>query len=145
MSQQNVNVVRSVYDAFDSRDMDGVLAHLSVDVVVTATEGLPWSGQYTGTEGFEEFIQSIDDHVRFSVETEELLDSGASVAQIGRTVGEVYTTQMPFTFRAIHIWTLEEGKIVSFRNYIDTVEQRRALGLSGEPPATPGSREPFLS
>jgi ketosteroid isomerase-like protein len=92
MSQLNVDVVRSVYDAFESDDIDGVLDHVDSDVQVLATEGLPWSGAYSGPNGFEEFIRTVQDHVRLSIETDELIDSGESVAQIGRTVGQAHAT-----------------------------------------------------
>ena len=134
MSQLNVNIVRSVYDAFDSHDLDGVLHHVDDDVRVFATEGLPWSGTYHGPDGVEEFIRNVEEHVRLAIETEELFDSGESVAQIGRTVGEAYATGEPFNLREIHIWTLRNGKIVSFQNYVDTEAQRRVLGLPPQGP-----------
>ena len=133
MSQLNVDVIRSVYDAFDSQDMDGVLEHVANDVQVVATEGLPWSGTYSGRPGFEEFLTIVEEHVRLTIETQELIESGESVAQIGRSVGEVLETGTHFNTREIHIWGLREGKIVSFQNYADTRAQRIALGLPEEP------------
>ena len=137
MSQLNLDIVRSVYDAFDSHDMDGVLQDVDDDVQVFATEGLPWSGTYSGPGGVEEFIRTVEAHVSLSVETEELFDSGTSVAQIGRLRGETRATGSPFDLREVHVWGLRNGKIVSFRNYVDTQAQRRALGLpeQDEPPS----------
>jgi uncharacterized protein len=146
LSQQNVNIVRSVYDAFDSNDLDGVLQHVDGDVQVFATEGLPWSGTYSGPKGVEEFIRSVEEHVRLTIETDELIDSGESVAQIGRTVGEAHATGQHFDLREVHVWTLRNGKIVSFQNYVDTEAQRRALGLTEQdnpPSARRPGREPF--
>jgi len=150
MSQLNVDVVRSVYDAFESRDLDGVLAHVDDDVEVVATEGLPWSGRYYGTDGFADFISAVEDHVRLSIETDELIESGESVAQIGRIVGQVHESGTHFSTREIHIWGLRAGKVVSFQNYVDTRAQRAALGLPEEEPTPdfdPGEsdREPFWS
>jgi ketosteroid isomerase-like protein len=150
MSQLNLNVVRSVYDAFDSEDMPAVLQHLDDDVEVFATDGLPWSGTYYGKDGFEDFITTVRDHVRLSIETDELFASGECVAQVGRTIAEVHATGASFDTRSIHIWRLRNGKVVSFQNYPHTDEQRRALGLppSDEPPAgppPPGDREAFWS
>jgi len=149
MSQLNVNIVRSLYDAFDSHDMDGVLEHVDGDVQVFATEGLPWSGVYSGHAGVEEFIRAVEEHVQLTIETDELIDSGESVAQIGRTIGESYATGEHFDLREIHIWGLKNGKIVRFQNYVDTQEQRRILGLPPEEgpldSIDPGSREPFWS
>jgi uncharacterized protein len=145
MSQVNVEVVRSVYDAFESRDMESVLQHVGPDVRVLATDGLPWSGTYSGHDGFEEFIRNVEDHVRLSIETEELVDSGSSVAQIGRSIGEVHATGTHFDLREVHVWGLRDGKIVSFQNYIDTQAQRRALGLPDEEAPRDPNREMFWS
>jgi ketosteroid isomerase-like protein len=134
MSQLNLDVVRGVYDAFDSRDLEAVLSHVDDDVEVLATEGLPWSGRYYGRDGFADFISAVEDHVRITIETDELIASGESVAQIGRIVGEVHQNGTHFHNREIHIWGLRAGKIVSFQNYVDTQAQRAALGLPFEEP-----------
>jgi len=145
MSQLNVEIVRGVYDAFESRDMDGMMENVDDDVQVIATEGLPWSGTYSGPGGVEEFIRSIEEHVRLTIETDELVDSGESVAQIGRTVGEAYATGHHFDLREIHVWALRNGKIVTFQNYVDTEGQRQALGLPAQdaPPSGNRNRETF--
>jgi uncharacterized protein len=142
MSQLNVDVVRGVYDAYDSRDLDAILSHLDNDVEVLATEGLPWSGHYYGRDGFADFLSAIDDQVRLAIETDELFESGESVAQIGRAVGEVHLSGTHFNTREIHIWRLRAGKVVSFQNYSDTRAQRIALGLPEEPPPRQRPQEP---
>jgi ketosteroid isomerase-like protein len=141
MSQRNLEVVLSVYDAFDSRDLAAVLHHLDDDVEVVATEGLPWSGTYYGPDGFSEFIHAVEEHIRVTFDVHELYSSGESVAQIGRLVGLVNSTGELFNIRVIHAWNLRDGKVVSFRNYPDTDAQRRALGLpldDGDADTSPG-------
>jgi ketosteroid isomerase-like protein len=142
MSQLNVDVVRGVYDAYDSRDLDAILSHLDDDVEVLATEGLPWSGHYYGRDGFADFLSAIDDQVRLTIETDELIDSGESVAQIGRSVAQVHISGTTFNSREIHIWRLRADKVISFQNYSDTRAQRIALGLPEEPPPPEEPEEP---
>ena len=129
MSQLNLNVVRSLYDAFESRDLEAVLRYLAPDVEIVASEGLPWSGTYHGPGGFADFVGAVEEHMRLSFETDELIESGESVAQIGAMVGEVHGANTTFWARSIHLWHLREGKVVSFQNYPDTRTQRIALGL----------------
>jgi ketosteroid isomerase-like protein len=145
MTQANIDLIRTIYDAFDSGDHDAVLEHVDDDIEVIATEGLPWSGHYYGREGAADFMRIIEDHVQVSVETDELIDSGSSVAQVGRLIGHAHNTGLPFDTREIHIWTLRRGKVVTFQNYIDSRAQREALGLPPEPPADTdaGTRETF--
>jgi ketosteroid isomerase-like protein len=147
MTQANIELIQTIYDALDSGDHDSVLDHVDDDIEVIATEGLPWSGHYYGREAAADFLRSIEEHVQVSIETDELIDSGTSVAQVGRLIGHAHNTGLSFDTREIHIWTLRRGKVVTFQNYIDSRAQREALGLSPEePPADDmdrGSRETF--
>jgi len=147
MTQANIELIRTIYDAFDSGDHDGVLEHMDDGIEVIATEGLPWSGRYYGHEGAADFMRTIEDYVQVSVETEELIDSGSSVAQMGRLIGHAHSTGQPFNTPEIHIWTLRQGKVVTFQNYVDSRAQREALGLPlVDPPSddtSAGPRETF--
>jgi ketosteroid isomerase-like protein len=152
MSQLNLDVVRSLYAAFDARDINAVLPHLDHEIEVVASEGLPWSGTYRGRDGFHDFVRKVAEHIVVTVDVEEMYSSGESVAQIGRLVGTVQATGAEFEQRVIHIWGMRDGRVVSFRNYVDTDEQRRILGLpaagddDGPPDAlAPGNRTPFWS
>ena len=132
MSQQNVDVVRSIYDAFESGDVDEVLDSLSEDVVAFVADGLPWSGTFHGREGFRKLLDAVEGQVQLAFETDEFIDAGEDVAQIGHGVGEVHVSGKRFNVREIHIWGVHDGKVVSFREYSDTAEQRRSLGFGGE-------------
>jgi ketosteroid isomerase-like protein len=50
MSQENVEVVRRMYDAFHSGDADGALAHFDPNVVVDASRARPDGGRGQGRE-----------------------------------------------------------------------------------------------
>ena len=50
MSEENVEVVRGMYDAFHSGDADGALAHFDQDVVVDASKARPDGGRGQGRE-----------------------------------------------------------------------------------------------
>src|SRR5687767_12754812 len=50
LSQADVELVRSLYDAFESKDLDGVIGLLADDMVAHVAPGVPWSGSYYGPE-----------------------------------------------------------------------------------------------
>jgi ketosteroid isomerase-like protein len=127
LSQADVELVRSLYDAFESKDLDGVIGLLADDMVAHVAPGVPWSGSYYGPEGFRRFLEIIDEYVELSIETDSLIDTGPVVAKVGRSTGYARTTGTRFSFDEIHFWEVKDGKIVAFRNYSDIEEQRRVL------------------
>ena len=96
-------------------------------MVAHVAEGMPWSGSYYGPEGFRRFLEILDEHVEFIIETDSLIDTGPVVAQVGRTVGQARATGIRYAFDEFHLWAVKDGKVVMFRNYSDIDEQRRVL------------------
>jgi ketosteroid isomerase-like protein len=127
MSQGDVEVVRTLYEAFENKDVDGVIILLGEEMVAHVAPGVPWSGSYYGRDGFRRFLEIIDEYVDLSIETDSLIDTGPVVAQVGRTTGYARSSGTRFSFDEIHFWGVRDGKIVAFRNYSDIDEQRRVL------------------
>ena len=132
MSQEDVEVVRSLYDALDSWDIDAVVALVADDMVAELAPGVPWSGVYHGPDGLRRLLETIDEYVQLTIETDTLIDAGDFVAQMGRSTGTARLTGVRFAFNEIHHWRVRDGKIVSFRNYSDIAEQRRVLAADIE-------------
>jgi ketosteroid isomerase-like protein len=127
LSQADIELVRTLYTAFNRKDLEGVLGLLGDAMVAHIAPGMPWSGSYHGPEGFRRFLEIIDEYVDLSVETDSLLDTGPVIAQVGRTTGYARESGTRFSFNEVHFWGVQDGKIVAFRNYSDINEQRRVL------------------
>src|SRR6476660_6031741 len=127
LSEEDVELVRTLYDAFDSKELDGVVALLADDMITEAALGVPWSGTYHGPEGFRRFLEIIDEYVELTIETDSVVDTGSAVRQQGRSTGYARLSGTVFSFDEVHIWHVRDGKIVSFRNYSDIDNQRRVL------------------
>jgi len=127
LAQEDIEIVRTLYAAFNRNDRDGVIALLGNAMVAHVAEGMPWSGSYYGPDGFRRFLEVLDEHVEFIVETDSLIDTGPVVAQVGRTSGYARATGIRYSFDEIHFWAVNDGKVVMFRNYSDIDEQRRVL------------------
>lgn len=127
MSEEAVEMVRVLYDAFDSKDLDSVVSLLGDDMVANVAPGMPWSGTYHGPEGFRRFLEVIDEYVEVSIETDSLVDAGAEVRQVGHSTGFARVSGTIFYFDEVHVWRVKDGKIVAFSNHSDIDEQRRVL------------------
>jgi len=137
MSQENVEIVRRVYDAAARRDTATVLAlydpELEWDMTRRVGEGL-WGqgGLYRGHEGlrrwFREWSEGLD-HIEY--EAEELIAAGDD-----RVISEAYMRgrgrasgiEVGATLYAV--WTIREGKVVRVVWFSRREEALEAAGLS---------------
>src|SRR4051794_33520012 len=85
MSQENVEIVRRSFEAFNARDVDAVVSLSAEDC-----EWLPLRAQlegiaYRGHEGVRQFVRDMDDDWRaFRIDPLEFHERGDRVAVIGR-------------------------------------------------------------
>jgi uncharacterized protein len=128
MSQQNVDAVRRVHEAFERGDIPGLLEMLADDVDWTVPETLPWGGHYSGRDEVGGFFASLPDYLEELVVTpDELLDAGDTVVDVGHFGGRAKSggrlDGVPFVF----IWRMKDGKVTGFREYGDTALYLRAV------------------
>jgi uncharacterized protein len=127
MSEANINLVKSLYDAFGRRDQAAILALIDPAIEIRQSDQLPWGGSYQGPQGLLAFFEKLLNKVESKLAVEQYLDAGNDVLMIGRTQGETRANGTPFDVRAIHVWTVRDGKIVGFHPYIDTPAMLKVL------------------
>jgi ketosteroid isomerase-like protein len=104
MSEENVNLIRSPYQAFERRDQTAVAAALDSGVEFRQTEELPWGGYYKGfPEGAHAFFSKLLAHIESCVEVERLWAAGDAVVVVGRTRGQTRTSEKPFDTSIVRI------------------------------------------
>jgi ketosteroid isomerase-like protein len=59
LARANEEVVRQLYAAFQSSDVDGVIKHLSADLILTIPGKGMNAGEYWGHKGFKKFFSNI--------------------------------------------------------------------------------------
>jgi ketosteroid isomerase-like protein len=132
MSQENVEIVRGLYDAFARRDNAAPFAVYSPDIEVDIREGGSPDAQvvYHGHEGVRAAFRTwLAPFRSFAFQAEEMRDAGDHVLVkvsehgIGRTSG-VAVDRCHWA-----LWTLQGGKVVSWRTYYDHAEALKAVGL----------------
>jgi ketosteroid isomerase-like protein len=131
MSQENVEVVRTLLRAFDRADYGAALAALDPEVEWQVPPGIAIGqevhrGRDGVQRGFAEWLGAWDTY-RF--ETEEILDHADHVVvggmQIGRGRGSGLEVRLP-TF---HVFTLRAGKVARHRSFRHRRDALEAAGL----------------
>lgn len=125
-----LSIVRSSYDAFAKRDLDGALAPFSLDVVWHQAQGLPHGGIYHGIEAVRAAV--FDPLARewwseFNATPEELIDGGDHVVALGRYTGQARQTGRSLDVPFAHVWTFDGEKVVRFVQFVDTAGWNAAL------------------
>ncbi len=131
MSEENVNIMRKGYDAFNRGDIDAVLGLMDPNIEWHEPEvqGLPFGGTHRGPEAvarnvFQSAIKNWDD---FQVVPETFLDADDVVVVLGRFLGRAKASGRTLDAPFAHVWALRNGKIAQMRNYTDTAQFLRTL------------------
>ena len=135
MSKENVELVRAVYAAFAAGDVPGVLGRMSPDIVWNEAENFPYADRnpYVGPEAVLTgvFGRIGTEWDGFTVVPEEMLDAGETVVVLGRYRGTYRATGRALDAQLVHVWRLEDGKVVRFHQYVDTLQTARVVERRG--------------
>jgi len=129
VSQENVELVRGIYDAFHRGDVDAVFAAMKPDIEWDESEGMPYGGVYRGREPIVEnvFGPILGDVEGFTAHPDEILElDDARVMARGRHGGK--GAAGPVDARFIHIWTVTDGKVSRYEQLADTRKFCDAVG-----------------
>ena len=130
MSQENVDVVRAAYEAWNAGDMDAWADFLAPDVISRPPAGWPEPGPFVGREAFVRWCEQL----RETWDADALepigdfIDIGDRVAvrQIWRGAGSGPEANLEMTW----VGTVRKGKIVFVEFFWDHAEALEAVGLS---------------
>ena len=130
MSQQDVETVRSAYDAFNRKDIPAVLALYDPQIEwIEGGGGRSPAGTFRGPQSvandvFATVPQNFDD---FRADPEQFIDAGGHVVVVGRFRGKATsgaTLDAPF----VHVNRMRNGKVVGFQNFVEATSWARAWG-----------------
>jgi ketosteroid isomerase-like protein len=130
MSQENVEIVRSIYEAANRRDWDAAWRNQAPDVEYTTPPRGPNAGTYRGREeiqGFwEEMLTAFD---AASAEPEEFFERGDQVAVVVKRRLRPKGSSAEIESRTGSLWTIRDGVVVSMRIFAKPEEALDAVGL----------------
>jgi ketosteroid isomerase-like protein len=130
MSQENVEIVRANFEAFNAGDSDALREQYDPNVIVRATEDWPEPGPFVGREAvMRQGEQLRETWAAVTLEPiGDFIDVGDRVAvrHVWRGVGHGPESNLEFTV----VYTIRKGKILGFEYFWDHAEALGTLGLS---------------
>ena len=132
MSQENVEIVRRIWEADRRRDVEAVHAAYAPDVVWEDNTGL-WGdwGTARSPDGVRaawgRWYEAFED-VEF--EWDEVSDTADHVVVTYRSRARGRGSGVLVDQAITLLWTLQDGKVVRIRSYSDRSEALEAAGLS---------------
>lgn len=132
MSQESVNAVRGLYEAFAKGDVPTVLAALDPQVEWREAENFIYAdgNPYVGPEAILTgvFMRLGTEWEGFAVSPEGVLDAGDTVIGHGYYSGTYRKTGKRVRAQFAHFFTFRDGRVVKFQQYTDTAQFREAVG-----------------
>jgi ketosteroid isomerase-like protein len=133
MSQENVNTVRGMYEAFGKGDIPTVIAALNPEVEWWEAENFiyadnnPSVGPQAVLEGV--FMRIGNEWDGFSVSPKGVLDAGDTVIGRGYYSGIYKKSGKQVRAQFAHFFSFREGRIVKFQQYTDTAQFQQAVNV----------------
>ena len=131
MSQENVEIVRRIYEAWAAGDFRAGIDALDQHVVFVVRPDFPEFGVFLGPDGIREYMRRfLEQWERGPIEAKHLQAVGdtvlARVVQHGKGKVSGIEAQLPYFM----LFTFRGKRIVRLENVIDQVEALEAVGLS---------------
>ena len=130
MSQQNVEIVRALYQRWSKGDFEAVFARMHPEIEWLGPPDVSDSGPERGHEGVRRslatWIGAWDDY-RF--ELRELVDCGDEVLAEGWQTGRGRASGVEVSEEIFSVWTLRAGQVIRQRMFRERAQAREAAGL----------------
>lgn len=120
---ENTNIVQNVYGNFKAGEIKALLDLLSEDIEwqLPEIENVPFAGKRRGHEQMGQFFASLVDTQEVQLfEPREFIAQGEKVVALGHYAWRVKSTGREFGGDFAHVFTILNGKVVRFHEYMDT-------------------------
>ena len=133
----NVAIVQNCYSLFFQGDLPGLLAQAAGDVeweTVGDAAQFPLFGKWPGREGMSAFFGKLVETIEFTEFTPKTFHpSGDTVTVCGHYAWTLKSNGRSAEMDWVHVFTLEDGLVTSFREHTDTAKFAAAWrGEGGE-------------
>ena len=131
MSQENITVIRGIYESFGTGDVTSVLGQMHQHIEWREAENFiyadrnPYRGPQAVLEGV--FMRLASEWADFKVMPEEWLDAGNHVVVLGTYSGRHKESGREVRAQFAHIWGVTHGRVVRFQQYTDTKQFADAI------------------
>jgi ketosteroid isomerase-like protein len=127
--QANTRLIQQAYQSIKAGDIQALLNSFSQDAQweLPDMENVPFAGKWQGHEGVRQFFSKVfevQDVLEF--EPEEYVAQGDKVVALGKFLMRVKATGSEFSSKWAQVWTVKDGKVTRFYEYVDTAVVSRA-------------------
>jgi ketosteroid isomerase-like protein len=131
VSQENVEMVRAAFQAFETNDMEGVLRLCDENIQITLPAELPsvtphQQGHAGILEAFATWPEQWDD---FRVDILRIAEIGDHVAVTVLNRGRGKDSGAEVEARFTHVFAVRGGKLAEWRIFMNEEEALKAVGL----------------
>jgi len=127
----NVALVKSLYAAFGKGEIATIVGAVTPDVdwvTVGRDSDFPTLGPRKGQGGVQEFFNLVGANLKFSeFAPKEFYAVGDKVFVLGSYAMTVVKTGKPMQSDWVHIFTIADGKVRAFREFLDTARAAEAF------------------
>jgi ketosteroid isomerase-like protein len=130
MSQENVEIVRQYFPAYDRSGVDGLAEFWHPDINWRAVEGaLDDVGLMEGPDAMRDYLRQWEETFESGrMEAQELIDAGDQVVALVRGIGRMKDSDAEIDLRYAIVFTIRDGKIATGREYFTREEALKAVG-----------------
>jgi ketosteroid isomerase-like protein len=129
--QENLGLVKEIYDAVGRGDVTAILDRVRDDVdwsAEAASDAAPWYGLRTGKAGVASFFRDLAESIEITEFAPHSFAAGDDdVHLLVRWTFRSVTTGLQASMTMHHYWRIRDGKIECFRGSEDTEQTARAL------------------
>ena len=134
MSQENVEIVRRMVEAFNRGDVDAVTASFGEQCALhepAETVGTPRAG-FRGHDGIREWMANLRETAEIQFEPTDFITNGDSVLceWVGRGLGQA--GGVPIEWSTFVVLRLRDGKIEQALAFLSRAEALEAAAMAGE-------------
>ncbi|MEE2877592.1 MAG: nuclear transport factor 2 family protein [Pseudomonadota bacterium] len=127
----NTDIVRRVYAGFADGDMAAVVADFADNVVWNEAENSPYADR-NPYEGSDEIVSGLfarlgGEWEYFNATPSDYIAEGDKVVAIGRYTAEHGESGKSMDIPFVHVWTVENGDILAFQQYTDTLTHTEVM------------------
>ena len=130
MSEENVEVVRRLVEAFNRDDIDAVLAAFTGDCEIDEPPQMPDSpaGGYRGADGVREWMENLRGVAGVSFDVRGATPSGDALLCEMASRGRGQASDVPIDWTTFAVFDLRRGKVARIRVFLDRREALEAMG-----------------
>jgi len=127
--KSNLDIIQAHYAASARQDTVAMMADVSADVRWTEMAGFPCAGTWVGPQQVLDNVFAVlgSTWQGYQFKLESLIDGGDRIVATGNYHGSYRATGKSMVARVAHVWQLEQGKIVKFEQFTDTLLVAQAM------------------